>query len=359
METSIENHSWQFYLSAKEAWDAMYSGCEIAVESIKLEQYIFENDELGQKFLALFIKKAQQGVKISLLFDPFGSSSLHNSPLIEELQKAGATIHFYQPLKLRYLFSPKRWFPRTHIKTLLIDSKIVYTGGVCICKRMENWRDTHLRISGPIAHEVKRRFAFRKKNALARWDFKNKIKEDFYYIENLPLRYFPVIYHELTEQIKKAQHYIYIATAFFIPDERFLFLLKKAVRRGVQVVVITSQHSDSHLADYMAILYFERLVKHKVRAFHYHKDVFHCKTMVVDGNWATVGSTNMDILSFFYNREANVVIRDRTAIAELESHFINDLKDSTEFTKCSANSVPLWKRVFGFFATSIKNYFKK
>lgn len=353
------SHSWKFYLSTKEAWEAMYSDCETAEKSIKLEQYIFENDGLGQRFLELFIKKAQQGVKIILICDPFGSASLRGSPLVKKLQEAGGDFRFYQPLKLRYLFNPKRWFPRTHIKTLLIDSRIVYTGGVCICKRMEAWRDTHLKIIGPIADEVKRRFAWPKKNAAAKRDFKNPIKKDFSYLENLPLRSFPPIYRELTKQIKKAQHYIYISTAFFMPDERFMFLLKKAARHGVKVLIMTTQHSDSRLADWMALLYFSRLVKNNIRVFHYHKNVFHSKTVVVDGDWATIGSTNMDILSFFYNREANVIITDKPAITELESHFLHDLNNSTEFTQSSFASVPPWQRILGFFAQSIKNFFKR
>ena len=353
------NYSWKFYLSAQEAWDAMYSDCATASESIKLEQYIFENDDLGRRFLELFIKKAQQGVTVILICDPFGSSSLSRSPLVAELQKAGGIFRFYQPLKLRYLFNPKRRFPRTHIKTLLIDSKIFYSGGVCICQRMKNWRDTHLKIIGPIADEVKRRFIGQKKNAEARRDFRNKIKADFYYLENLPLRSFPTIYREFTDRIKKAQRYIYISTAFFMPDERFIFLLKKAARRGVKVMILATQHSDSRLADWMALLYFERLVKNNVRAFHYHKSVFHSKTMVVDGEWATVGSTNIDILSFFYNREANVMITEKKAIAELEGHFMNDLNGSTEFTKNSFSSVPPWQRILGLLAQSIKNFFKR
>ncbi len=339
----------------KSSWDAMYLDCLNAKKSIDLEQYILENDELGQKFLKLFIKKAQAGIKVNVICDPFGSMSLKGSQLIMRLRKVGGNFHFYQPLKWLHIFTPKHWFPRTHIKTLLVDEKIAYVGGVCISKRMEDWRDTHIRLTGAVIKDIKKVFDRRKKTIIP----EKPASYDFYYLCNRPFGSYHVIYKELVAQIQNAKKYIYISSAFFVPNNQFIYLLQAAARRGVKVKVIVTKRSDILLADWVALSYLGKLVKNKVRVFHYCKTVFHCKTMVVDDEWATVGSTNMDILSFFYNRESNVVIRNHAAIADLKRHFINDLNNATELTKNNYHLIPLWKRAVGFTARFLKIFFTK
>lgn len=291
----MEQVSWQFYISMRSSWNAMYHDCEHAKKSIDLEQYILENDEMGQKFLKLFIKKAQEGLRIKLVCDPFGSRSLRGAPLIEEFRKAGGVFKFYQPLRGLQIFMPNHWFPRTHVKTLLVDSEIIYVGGVCIAKRMEGWRDTHLRLAGAIAKEVEKAFDHRTKNPPPK-QHKNK---NFFYLYNRPYGKMHIIYKELILHIRQARKYIYISTAFFIPNQKFLLEMQTAAERGVEVKIIVTQNSDIRLADWVALSYLGKLVRKKVRVFHYNQTVFHCKTVIIDDEWATVGSTNMDILSFF------------------------------------------------------------
>lgn len=351
----MQSRAWQYYTAMISSWDAMYLDCKNAKKSISLEQYILENDELGQKFLRLFIRKAQQGLQVRVVCDPFGSRSLRHSPLIEKLKKAGGNFHFYQPLKWLHIFLPTHWFPRTHIKALVIDSKIVYIGGVCISQRMQQWRDTHLRLVGVIAKHVERTFDLRRKTTIP----KNLAAHNFYYLSNRPFGSYHAIYKELLARINQAQKCIYIGSAFFVPNQKFLCALQRAARRGVDVRIIVTKNSDIRLADWVALSYLGKLISKKVRVFHYEKTVYHCKTVVIDDVWATVGSTNMDILSFFYNRESNVIIQERRAIAELKSHFFNDLKFCTELTKRSYAQVPLWKRALGFFARSLKIFFTR
>jgi cardiolipin synthase len=354
----IPNYSWKFYLSIKDSWNAMYRDCEAAVHSIEYEQYIIEDDKIGQSFLKLFIKKAQQGVRVVVICDSFGSRSLANSPLIEKLRKAGGIFYFYQPLKYFHIFYPRRWFPRTHVKTLLIDSKIVYSGGICIALRMKNWRDTYLRITGPISLEVRKAFDYEVQK-ISKAHYRIDKSKNFYYLQNRPLKLLYSIYGEFTYQIRHAKNYIYISTAFFVPNKHFISLLQNAARRGVEVCIIATQHSDIYPADWVALSYLKKLFEHNIQVFLYQKSVFHCKVIVIDDKWASVGSTNMDILSFFYNREANVIIKEKTAIAELKSHFITDLNYSIELSKSFFNSIPLWKKILGFLAQILKLFFRR
>src|SRR5262245_18635819 len=109
---------WHFYLSPAEAWEAMYADCAQARESIEFEQYILENDEVGRRFMEIFLAKAKENVRIFILCDLFGSIAMTWSPLVKKLRAAGADFHFYHRLRIWELLMPWRWFPRTHTKTL-------------------------------------------------------------------------------------------------------------------------------------------------------------------------------------------------------------------------------------------------
>jgi len=223
---------------------------------------------------------------------------------------------------------------------------------------MQHWRDTHLRITGPIVLDVRKTFdCWLQKMSEASYEVDKSRK--FYYLQNRPLKLRYPLYHEFTHQIRYARNYIYIATTFFIPNNHFISLLKKAVKRGVKVYILTTQHSDVYPADWVALSYLKQLVCHNIHVFLYQKTVFHCKVMVIDDKWASVGSANMDILSFFYNREANVMIKEKAVIAELKEHFVTDLNYSLKLSTEFFDSIPLWKRALGFLARLLKVFFRR
>lgn len=363
MDASPDSHSysWRFYHRVHEAWEDMYRDCAAATKSIEFEQYIFENDSVGRRFMELFIEKAKAGLKVFVICDMFGSSLLARSPLVRKLRRHGGRMHFYNPLSGWNIMTPWRWFPRTHLKTLLIDSQVAYAGGVCIAERMRHWRDTHVRITGPVIQQVRRAFddienrILRKKtNGIA--DMKNERR--FLYFLNRPKQEKYAVYKEMLKAINEARSYIYITTAFFIPNRRFLRLLKQASQRGVEVLVLMPEHSDVFMADWICLSYTKRYLRAGVRLFHYRETVLHSKTAIIDDTWGTVGSTNFDVISFFYNREANVMISDLEAIAELKRQFFEDLKLSTEMTwERWRKDIPLWKKIAGYAGRILKMFF--
>jgi len=338
----------------------MYHDCLAARKSIEFEQYILENDTVGRRFMELFIAKAKEGLKVFLICDTFGSSLLYRSPLVKELRQYGGQLHFYNNLNIWHILTPWRWFPRTHTKTLLVDSSIVYTGGVCMAERMRQWRDTHIRLTGPVITQVRQAFD----------EIENKIRgkkikkpyeipkaRRFRYFLSRPRRARHAIYMELVKAITEARQYIYITSAFFIPNRRFIRLLKRAYIRGVDVRILVPERSDVTLADWLCLSYTPHFLASGLRIFHYQETVLHSKTAIVDDRWGTVGSTNFDVISFFHNREANIMITDPQAIADLKAQFFKDLEFSTEFTREAWKNVPLWKKIAGFFARGIKAFF--
>jgi cardiolipin synthase len=358
--TQPEPHSWQFFLSTREAWEAMYHDCEQATRSIELEQYIFENDALGQKFLDLFIKKAAEGVKIFVVCDRHGSSNLIGSPAIEKLHAQGGRFYFYHALGLWNLLWPRWWFPRTHIKTLLVDSTIAYTGGVCLAERMRPWRDTQIRITGPVVSQIRKAFddiehALLNQKPL-KFTKKARYHEEFAYLESYPILSWHIIYRTLMKAMGRAKHSICVSTAFFAPNHRFRRALIKACERGVDVTLLVPERSDVRVADWLYLSYAKQLIKAGIKIFRYKNSMLHNKTVVIDDQWATIGSTNMDILSFFLNRESNLIITNPKAVAELKQHFLADLQQSKELTLEELNNRPLWEKPIGYLARLVKSF---
>ena len=362
---------WHYYLYSRDAWDAMYKDCNEAQTSIAYEQYILDNDEVGRRFMDLFIRKAKEGVQVVLVCDQFGSRRLYKSAIVDEFRKAGGQFYFYHPVNFFTKLVPWLCFPRTHTKTLLIDSQIAYGGGVCVAEYMHTWRDTQMRVIGPVTHQIEYRFnelisqltSSRGEKILRRlWHIGHRqpslpADDGFQYQMNRPGRASYAMYKDIMRAIGRAEQYVYITSAFFIPGHRFFKQIRKARERGVDVRVMLPQKSDVPLADLICMSYFHKLLKDGIRIFYYQPTVLHTKSAVVDGKWATVGSTNFDLLSFFYNREANFIVTDTAAISQLEQHFYNDLQACVEVTREYLRQVPLWKKIVGYAGRIIKMSF--
>lgn len=337
---------WNFYLSPKDAWEAMYDDCEKAQLSIEFEQYILQNDAIGRKFLSLFIKKASEGVRTVLICDGFGSRSFKGDPLLAEFKAKGGEFYYYNKVAWYHLLMPWRWFPRTHRKTMLIDSKTVYVGGVCMAEEMRDWRDTHIKVIGKPGLQGREAFdeienRFRKiPPTKAKTQISQELAETFSYQPNH-------IYATLVKAIGSARESIYIANAFFIPNRYFITLLKQMKMQGVDIHIMLPEHSDNYHGDWVKLSYMKELLEVGIRIYHYQPTVLHCKTVAIDNDWASVGSVNMDLMSFFHNREAHVIIREPKAIAELKDQFHHDLKDCIELTHARLQTYPAWKIMIG------------
>lgn len=358
--SAVEPHRWQFYFRPRTTWEAMYHDCEQAKQSIEFEQYILEDDPVGRRFMDLFIAKAKAGLKVFLICDRFGSSQLAKSGQVQEFRRSGGMLYFYNPINGWRVFTPWKWFPRTHTKTLLIDSQVAYTGGVCMAERMSDWRDTHVRLTGPVAGQIRDAFddiEARINRRHAKEITRRQKIRDFVYLMNRPRQKRHAIYQEFLNAAAGAKQYICITSAYFIPNRRFLKVMRDAHVRGVDIRVLVPETSDVVLADWLCLSYSRRFFKSGLRLYHYRETVLHSKTAIIDDGWATVGSTNFDVISFFHNREANIVITDKDAVAALREQFLKDLEVSVEFTRESWRRVPLWKKIAGTSVRAIKVFF--
>ncbi len=343
----------KFYLSPHETWDAMYQDCQNAKHSIEFEQYILNNDELGEKFAALFAEKSKQNIAVRLILDKVGSSNMVSSPYFQEIRDNGGEVHFYNPITWFNIFLPHTWYPRNHTKTMLIDSSIAYTGGVCLAAYMRDWRDTQARFTGSMIEDVKNDFAnllnaFKKRRRRLP-TYLSKIKGNlFRYVISRPHVRANPIYKEMLEKIWAAKKRICIVSPYFLPPKKLRRALYAAALRGVKVQIMTSMKTDVPLADYVGRSYFKQMTHFGIEVLLYKKTVLHAKYSIIDDNWATIGSMNIDYLSLTRNREANIILEDLPTIAEMQGHFDHDMQFCDKAGPDYYRMLPLHVKLIGF-----------
>lgn len=326
--------TWKFYLTPDDAKQAMYQACEEAKISIDFEQYIFEDGVWGRKFLELFMKKVESGVRVRLLCDALGSLSLYRSPILAEVKRRGVEVQFFNQI-WPWIYRMFTRFLRTHRKILVVDGKTGLIGGVGVRDYAVERRDTHVRITGPVVTSLAAVFErMWQMTKLGRHIFtfsKPIINNDsFTLLTNSPHRKQRFTYWTLVKMFRTAKKFIYITTPYFVPDWRIFRALKGAARRGVDVQLMVPNSPDWRMVRFANSSFYARALRSGMRIFEYGPDFIHAKTCVIDDAWAYIGSTNIDSLSLLLNYEADIASTDKKFVAELKSHFAGDLIHAKE-----------------------------
>ena len=324
---------------------SMLSAIRGARKTINLEFYIYWDGEIGRQFAETLAERARAGVKVNVVLDAVGSAEM-SEDLILFMQRNGISIEWYHPLRW---YSISRVNHRTHRKLLIVDGEIGFSGGVGIADNWlgdaespDHWRETVVRVEGPVVTQMQ--FAF----------MDNWIKSRGELLTGLD--YFPQLQKRgecLTQVLKSspsegsstaklmyivsivsARKSIYLNSAYFLPDSDTMRAFEAAVRRGVDVrVIVPGENMDVPIVRHASRLQYSHLLKRGVRIFEYLPTMMHAKTMVVDGIWTTIGSSNFDDRSFRLNDEVNVNVYDETIAAQMEKMFFEDLARSTEITR--------------------------
>jgi len=335
----VTKTEWQLYSSSQEAWGAMLSAINKAEHTIDIEQYIFTTDETGQRFIAALLAARQRGVKVRILCDSVGSEGMVFDDFDEQpLLDAGIEIVFFSPARfwnLWKIFRFSLWLLRDHSKILIIDGHTGFTGGVGIRADMVSWRDSHVCITGPVVSAMVEAFE-RMWQQVSRGrriigGFSRFVPDSaFQFVMNFPKPHQRYIYYAFLAAIKSAQKYIYLTTPYFIPTRRFSRALKKAVARGVDVRLIVPRYNDHQIVDLASRSYYTVALRAGIRIFRYAPSMIHGKIAVIDDCWASVGSANLDNLSFLLNYEGNLFSTDATFVGETCAQFEELLGESPE-----------------------------
>lgn len=352
--------SWRFFLTAGDAQKAMLEAVRSAKKTIECEQYIFDNDETGIAFFEAFLEKRKQGVRVRLLSDHVGSFYFFSSEWPGKLRDAGVEVQFFNIISPWRLDNFTRWFFRDHRKLMVVDDTVGFIGGVGIAGYMKDWRDTHLRIEGNIALALRENFdeiwSKSKRRTIFGFRLRRHTAKKFEYLTNAPRYRERFIYHTLIDAVRSAKHSILLTTPYFVPDGRFFRAIRLAARRGVNVRLIIPERSDVRWFHIATHSYLGRLLKSGARVFKYQSAILHAKTVVIDGNWATVGSLNLDNLSFLWNYESNIVSSDQKFIGELARHFEEDIRNSKEIHFAEWQNRPIFDRMLEYISLPIHRF---
>jgi cardiolipin synthase len=336
---------------------AMLAAIRAAKKTINIEFYIYWDGEIGRTFAEALAEKARAGVTINVVLDAVGSAPMSRE-LIDFLQRNGVNVEWYHPLRW---YTLSRFNHRTHRKLLIVDGEIGFTGGFGIADDWlgdadspDHWRETVVRVEGPVVTQMQ--FAFMdnwvksRGELLTGLDYFPRIEargpHKTQVLKSSPSEGSSAVKLLYIVSIVSAKKSIYIANAYFVPDHDTLRALEGAVRRGVDVrVIVPGEFTDVPIVRQASRWQYEKLLRRGIRIFEYQPTMMHAKTMVVDGIWTTVGSSNFDDRSFRLNDEVNVNIYAEDIASQMEQMFFEDLARSEEITRRRFLRRPYFDRV--------------
>jgi cardiolipin synthase len=347
-DTTIDDTTATVYTYGADLYEAMLDAIAQARHTVFLETYIWKGDPTGERFKEAVSDAARRGVQVYVIFDGFANLVVPPSFFVFPPQ-----VHVlrFPALRAGLLTLNLRHSGRDHRKMLVVDDEVAFVGGYNIGELYATkWRDTHLRLQGPAAWELRNAFV----DFWNRWrGAKHPVLRDqgaehwqpqLRAARNAPSDLVFPIRGIYLDAIDRAMHHIYITQAYFIPDRDILDALLAAAARGVDVRVLVPERSNHALADWLARGRYTRLLRGGVRIVLYQGAMVHAKTATIDGRWSTVGTANIDRLSLTGNYEINLEIVDEGLAAKLEEVFRMDESNSRELTYEEwAGRSPLYK----------------
>jgi cardiolipin synthase len=334
---------------------AMLAAIAAARHHVHMETYILEDDAIGRQFAAALTERQRAGVQVRLIRDSAGTLATPKL-FFDSLAASGVAVLEFNPLNP--LAVRRDWVlnQRDHRKLLIVDGRVAFLGGINISSVYSGgsysqakprpvdaelaWRDTDLRLQGPVVAELQKLF-------LATWAAQKgrEMSDDGLFpapqaagdavvraIGSSPDDPFSLIYATLLSAIASAETSVYLTNAYFVPDPQLLAALGAAAARGVDVRLILPASTDSWLVFHAGRASYQALLTAGVKIHQRRGVILHSKTALIDGVWSTVGSTNLDWRSFLHNQELNAVVLGVDFGSQLQAMFEHDLAQSDSIT---------------------------
>ncbi len=355
------NNRAEVFTNGAEFYPAMLDAIGGATRSINMECYIMKPGRIADQFVRALSDRARAGVNVTIVVDAIGSMSLRGRP-VRRLRKAGCRIESYQRLRWYRL---ARINNRTHRELLIVDGSVAFAGGAGIADwwayprgRKGPWRDTMVRIEGPVVAALQG-------VAAENWleccgeiltgpeyfpDLKPAGGTTAFVVKSSPSDRSTASRVAFQLLMEAADEEVRICTPYFLPDRAMRRALMEISRRGVQVsVIVPGRHTDQRWVRLASRRMWGRLLECGVRIYEYGETMIHMKVLIVDREWAVIGTTNIDNRSFEHNDEVNVALRDPAVAGRLLQDYAKDLRDSEEITVEQWQRRPLWEKVVGPF----------
>ena len=353
----VDGNRVEILRNGVQIFPSMLAAIRGAKKTINIEFYIYWDGEIGRQFAEALAERARAGVQVKVILDSVGSAAMSQS-LIDFLGRNGIDLEWYHPLRW---YTISRVNHRTHRKLMVVDGAIGFSGGVGIADEWlgdadakNHWRETVVRVEGPAVTQLQ--FALMDNWVKSRGELLTGL-DVFPQVEPRGHHRTQVIKSSPSEgssavkllyivSIVSATKSVYISNAYFVPDRDTARALEAAVRRGVDVrVIVPGEFVDVPIVRQASRMHYDLLLRRGIRIFEYLPTMMHAKTMVVDGMWSTIGSSNFDDRSFRLNDEVNVNVYDEEIAQQMETMFFEDLAHSEEITMRKWFRRPRWSRI--------------
>lgn len=312
---------------------------------IYLQYYIYSDDKLGNKLLDLLATKVKEGVEVRVLYDHVGSFSTPNK-FFKKMRALGIDAHPFFKVTFRKLANRINW--RNHRKIAVIDGIIGYIGGMNVADRYvevgengRSWRDTHLRVKGPVIESMLYSFSMDWNFLRPDTEVQTLLPTEYEHAGDVPMQ---LVTSGPTDRwnnlvlcfqnaIASAKNRVYIQTPYFLPTDALLKALQGAALSGVDVRIMIPEYTDSKMLGYGSCSYVDDCLKAGIKVYQYLPGMLHAKAMIVDDDFVTAGSVNFDFRSFENNFEGNLLIYSKSVNQQMRDIFFDDLKSCSKITK--------------------------
>jgi len=354
-------------LNGTQIFPAMLAAVRKATRSVTFETYIYWSGEIGREFSEALVERAAAGVRVHVLLDWLGSEKLDEA-MLQRMRDAGVQVEKYRPLRW---YNLSRINSRTHRKLLVVDGTIGFTGGVGIADQWqgngdspEHWRDSHFQLEGPAVAQLQAAF-------MDNWiKTRSEVLHGDDYFPLLPetgsigAQVFKSSPREGSSSVRlmylmsiaAAQNHILLANSYFVPDSLCIAALVAAKRRGVRIeIIVPGPLIDTGITRRASRSRWGKLLEVGIEILEFQPTMYHCKVMVIDGLWLSVGSTNFDNRSFRLNDEANLNAFDRELAQEQTRAFEDDKRRSKQVTLAQWRNRPLREKLIEHIAGLLRS----
>ncbi len=360
------NNKVMLLMSGREKFTDLFQSIRHAKHHIHLEYFNFRNDSIADALFTLLRQKAEEGVKVRVIFDAFGNCS-NDKPLkkhhIRELQKNGIEIVKFDPITFPYI---NHALHRDHRKIAVIDGLAGYTGGINVADyyidglpELGEWRDMHVRIEGDAVRYLQGIF-------LNMWNketgqhiggpayfpdtpqWPDSITKTIAIVDRTPHVTPDAIRNAYVHSILSAQQSVKIVNPYFLPIRPIRKALKKALKKGTEIEIMIPAVSDIPFIPEASMYIVHKLMKRGAKIYLFNGGFHHSKIMMVDSIFNTVGTANLNSRSLRYDYETNAFIFDISTTEQLTEMFARDVKNSTVLTPEIWKKRSVWKKFVGW-----------
>ena len=338
----IDGNSVRLLIDAKENYPAWLEAIKAAERYIHFESYIIHEDRAGWMFADALVAKARDGVRVRLIYDWMGGLNKTSRSFWNHLRAGGVEVRRYNPPRLD---SPFGWVSRDHRKTLTVDGQVGFVTGLCVGqawvgepeKNIEPWRDTGVEVRGPAVANIEQAFAHvwavtgedvPEDEVVKREAIEEAGDVTLRVVATEPASAGMLRIDQLVATLAKER--LWLTDAYYAGTTVYVQALRAAAKDGVDVRLLVPSASDIPVLKPLSRAGYRPLLEAGVRVFEWNGTMLHAKTAVADCKWARVGSTNLNIASWFGNLELDVVIEDVPFATEMEQTYVRDLENATE-----------------------------